>query len=263
MNPLPHETTGNEKSKQIVVFLHGWPDTLRLWDPIIPNFSKDYYILNVSYPNFSEKEILPWGIDTPELIDRLKVTLEQNNKANRKVTFVTHDWGAIFGYYFDSKYPKNIDDMIAIDVAPKIKSSAGSITYQSILILGFLLGGRMGNWLTHYIRGWAKYEPAYADKINCSFNYPYYYTYKNFSRHRETMRSYVPSCSMAFIFGAKKKMNFHIPEWLDEMKTLNPDNEVVAADSMHWVMNDAKDTLVELISKRLKMVAKRNNLSPS
>ena len=29
---LPHELTGNKKSNVLIVFLHGWPDSVRLWD---------------------------------------------------------------------------------------------------------------------------------------------------------------------------------------------------------------------------------------
>lgn len=29
---LPYELTGNNKSNILVIFLHGFPDSLRLWD---------------------------------------------------------------------------------------------------------------------------------------------------------------------------------------------------------------------------------------
>ncbi len=32
MATLPHEVTGDESSKLMVIFLHGWPDTMRVWD---------------------------------------------------------------------------------------------------------------------------------------------------------------------------------------------------------------------------------------
>jgi hypothetical protein len=32
---LPHELSGNKNSKTLVVLLHGFPDTMRLWDGII------------------------------------------------------------------------------------------------------------------------------------------------------------------------------------------------------------------------------------
>lgn len=34
-NFLPHEVTGDINSNNVIFFLHGWPDTLRLWDNII------------------------------------------------------------------------------------------------------------------------------------------------------------------------------------------------------------------------------------
>lgn len=35
---LPFEVTGNQKSDTIIVFLHGWPDSCRLWDNTISKF---------------------------------------------------------------------------------------------------------------------------------------------------------------------------------------------------------------------------------
>ena len=95
-NSLPHELSGNKASDTLLVFMHGYPDTTAVWDGIIPSFEQENYVLNVSYPNYSQKEINPKGIDFDELVDRLKVTINQVNDSNRKVVAVIHDWGSIY-----------------------------------------------------------------------------------------------------------------------------------------------------------------------
>lgn len=52
---LPFETLGNEKSDNLIVLLHGYPDTSDIWKDVINKIDKDAYIINISYPNFSEK----------------------------------------------------------------------------------------------------------------------------------------------------------------------------------------------------------------
>lgn len=256
---LPHELSGNTKSKQLVVFMHGWPDTTQLWDKFIPSLEKDYYVLNVSYPNFSSKEQSAWGIDIPEIIQRLNLTLDTVNSEKRKVTFVTHDWGAYFGYSFDKEYPNKIDDMVALDISPYVKLKFSIVAYQSALIVGFLVGGKIGNWITHGVRKWAKYDPPHKDQINSSWNYPYYYTWKTIIKAKgvSPLQTYKPSCSIAYVYGELKPMMFHTDEWLDMIKKNNPDNEVIPVKAGHWIMKDQPEITLNLIKKRLNLVAQR------
>lgn len=52
---LPYETNGNPDSINVIIFLHGWPDTMRIWDRIISNLKQDdFFIINLSYPNYHE-----------------------------------------------------------------------------------------------------------------------------------------------------------------------------------------------------------------
>lgn len=38
---LPHELSGNSNSDTLLIFLHGFPDSVRLWDSIIFNILID------------------------------------------------------------------------------------------------------------------------------------------------------------------------------------------------------------------------------
>jgi hypothetical protein len=58
-------------------------------------------------------------------VDRVKVTVDYVDAGRQlRKLFLTHDWGALFGYLLviytpywkDEKYPRYIDDMIALDV---------------------------------------------------------------------------------------------------------------------------------------------------
>lgn len=143
---LPHNLNGNESSNQLIVFMHGYPDTLNLWSGIIPSFEKDYLVLNVTYPNFTNMERSKWGASLEEIVERLKITIDKvNSTKKRKVSFVTHDWGAYFGFRFGLKYPEYVDDMLSIDVSYSSEVTFAKFSYQIILAAAFFIGGRIGD----------------------------------------------------------------------------------------------------------------------
>ena len=81
-----------------MVFIHGWPDTFRLWDGITDQFENDHIVLNISYLVDDR-----FGISFPEIIQRLKRTID-NVDGGRNLTkvFVTHGTKIISGYFFYS-----------------------------------------------------------------------------------------------------------------------------------------------------------------
>jgi hypothetical protein len=73
---LPYELTGNLKSSVVIVFLHGWPNTFRLWDKTIAEIKKEFLCLNISYPNFSSEVHKKWGIDLIDTAHLIKKTVD-------------------------------------------------------------------------------------------------------------------------------------------------------------------------------------------
>lgn len=259
MLPLPHTLTGNKNSKQLIVFLHGWPDTLELWGQFIPQFEKDYLILNVSYPNFDDREFSKWGADFPEIVSRLKATIEEVNQPKRKITFVAHDWGCIYAYLFDQNYPGVISDLIVFDVAPWVRANALIIAYQLFLAKAFLIGGPIGNGLVRAFVKIIGYKPPYAGKINASWCYPYYFFWKMIAKAKFNPRnlplySYRPSCSVAYVWGKNKPMQFQNQKWIDFVKA-GKENFIQEIEASHWIMNDQPQFVIELIKNRLKALA--------
>jgi len=256
-NILPYEVSGNKSSNQILVFLHGWPDTCALWDKIIAPFDKEYYILNISYPNYSHKEIKPKGDDFEDMADRIKLTIDHVNETKRKVVMVSHDWGSVFGYYVDYKYPKYISEMIALDVGARFDGFKFLIIfYQFVLLLGFIIGGSIGRFLTHFIMKFFKYWPAWANKVDSSWNYPYYYIWKKIllaalkGKKSAVLPGYEPSCNIAFVWGTKKPVQFFNKRWTDILAK-NPKNEVHAVNAGHWIQKEQPDFVINLIQRKL------------
>ncbi len=254
--PLPHELSGNKNAEEIVVFMHGWPDTTALWDPIVAPLEKDAYILNVSYPNFSSKETNPKGISFEDILDRLKVTIDKANDTNRRVVLVSHDWGAMFAYWFDQRFPKYVSEIIALDIGARSDVTLFKIIYQLYLAIAFIIGGPIGNFMTRLILKLFKYKPAWSDRINSSWNYPYYYIWKSIltgrgNKNKIPFMKYEPSCNIAYVWGTKKPVHFHNDSWLRLLQK-NPNNEVHSVKAAHWIMREQPAFVIDLIRRRVK-----------
>ena len=254
---LPYEVSGNKYSNKILVFLHGWPDTTQIWDKIIPEFEEEYYVLNISYPNYSQKEKSSTGNDFEEMASRIKTTIDSLNDTKRKIVMVSHDWGASFGYYVDHLYPKYISEMIVLDVGAKYNIYKPIILfYQFTLVIAFIIGGFIGKKLTHGIMKLFKYSPEWAERVDSSWNYPYFYRWRRIFKcygnlKKAILPGYVPSCNVTFVYGKKKPAQFFNKAWTD-LLAKNPQNEVVAADCGHWIQRDQPQLVISLIQKRLK-----------
>ena len=266
-NLLPYQLTGKSSANTLLVFLHGWPDTMTLWRNIIPKVEGEYQCLNLSYPNYHPSQRLSWGLPFDELSVRIKNTVDHvdNGRAMKKM-FVCHDWGAIFTYNFDSKYPNYISDIVALDVsyarntAPK--AILMSLFYQLTLVWAFLLGPFLGTylmrgliWLLISRKG---YKPPELHTLTSLCAFPYYYLYKGLflgtclkRKNALPIIGYKRSCSMAFIFGLKKPFHFHDEKFLMSLQN-DPKCEVHAAKSGHWITEAQPDLVVEVVLRRAK-----------
>jgi len=264
--PLPHETTGNVNSKHLIVFVHGWPDNMELWSKVLPDLQKDSYLLNVSYPNYSDKEKSKWGEDFPIIAQRLKATIDEVNVTKRKVIFCVHDWGCIISYVFDTMYPGYVSEMIALDVSPWYNLSLFFVAYQMIIIVAFLLGGKLGNKIIQKLLSvFKKYNPTYKSKINATMGYFYYYFWKRLIKAKlnpanqsffpgTSLGKYEPSCPVTYAYAVKKVLHFHTDKWLKKMQQ-EPNQLVAVENSTHWIPLDQPQLVVELLKKKILRVS--------
>ena len=255
--PLPHEVSGNKNSEEVLVFLHGWPDTTALWYDIIAPFETDFYILNISYPNFSEKEKKPKGIDFDELLDRIKLTIDQVNDTQRKIVVVGHDWGAQFAYWLDQRFPNYVVEIITLDVGLGSKLTPFIVSYQVFLSTAYKIGGPIGGILTRWMAKQFDYNPPHFDRIDGSWNYYYYYLWKRIGAGALGKKDQIPflktqpTCNIVYTWGAKKHTQFHGDRWIKSLAK-NPKNEVHSVDSGHWITKEQPEFVINLIKRRLE-----------
>ena len=196
---LPYKTHGNKNSRTMIVFFHGFPNTMKLWGDYINKFENDYYLVTLSYPNFISNEMAIdnqearadvtenyWGISTMEIVRRMKSTLDfLNYKENRKVMFVSHDFGSFFTFLFDNEYPNYINDFVCLDVSYAIERGLNLNTilifaYQITLAIVFILGFPIGDLIVLMIMKLGfklnNLEGELASSKTC---YLYFYLWRN------------------------------------------------------------------------------------
>lgn len=260
---LPCKVSGNLSSPYLLIFLHGWPDTFELWDPIISALVPEFLCVNVSYPNFATlKKEAKWGYDFPEIADALKRTIdridltpnEHKTVILKEKIIVAHDWGCVYAYCFDKKYPGFVKGMVALDVAPYFTPSLFAIIYQLSLALAFMIGGIFGDSLTRKVASAFGYRSSWDKYVNSSMNYPYYYFWRNvfrsvLGREKRILERYTPSCQMTYVFGKDKPVQFQNEKW----KAWVEKNKGVymAVSGGHWIMKKHADLVVEKVKERV------------
>lgn len=261
---LPYKITGNLSSPYLLIFLHGWPDTLELWDPIISQLSADFLCANISYPNYSKKTDAKWGYDFPQMIDALKNTIDKidlTSNSSQTVVLkekivVAHDWGCYYNYYFDQQYPGYLKGMVTLDIAPNFNITRQIISYQLRLTLAFLIGGKFGRYLNAKFLNKVGYISPWQNDITPSWNYPYYYLWRNLFRARFGMeklhlQGYKPSCPVSYIYAMDKPFQFQNTKWFKWLER-NEGCSALGVKGGHWFLEKQKDLIVEKVRDRVK-----------
>lgn len=119
---LAYEDSG-PKNAQPILLLHGWPDSPRTWDQVLPLLHKAGFRTVVPYlrgygpsrfrdPLLGRKprrtgQPVALAQDVIDLADRLKL---------KQFHFAGHDWGARAGYALAALFPQRLKSLTAISV---------------------------------------------------------------------------------------------------------------------------------------------------
>jgi cis-3-alkyl-4-acyloxetan-2-one decarboxylase len=226
---------------QVILMLHGWPDTRALWDDTVLALRDTHVCARLTLPGFTRGRASAMSLD--EMTSFLR-RVSNRISAGKPVTLMLHDWGCVFGYEFAIRHPERVARVVAVDVgdhnSPQLQRSWGVrakfsvLTYQLWLAFAWKLGGSLGSWMTRAMARWLRC-PTYPASITHRMNYPYamqwFGTAGGFRRAAQ-VRLPMP---MLYVYGARKPFMFHSPEWLDKLAA----REGCAVEGLpcgHWVM---------------------------
>ena len=120
-----------EGSGPLLLLLHGFPQCAYLWRNQIDELVAAGY--QVAVPDQrgyggSDKPAAPEAYDVLALsADAVGIA---DALGHETFTLVTHDWGAIVGWYMASLYPQRVNAVFALSVPPTIGTPVGALTRQ-------------------------------------------------------------------------------------------------------------------------------------
>lgn len=245
---------GNPEGRTLV-FIHGWPDNASLWRKQVAALAADYRCVLVTLPNFGEEPVRAGGFRFPELVDRLRNTLDEVQPEGQ-VTLITHDWGAYIGYLLEEACPERIERMVAMDVGgragkPTLKAALMILGYQWALVLCWLVGGLvppLGNVMTRGVARVVKVPGRQRKNIRSRYNYPYFYLWQGillpWKRHG-ILQGYQPKCPVAYLYGTRKPFQFHSEGWLRMVAASGGFAQGI--DAGHWLQEQRAEEVNGLI----------------
>lgn len=239
---------------EAVVMIHGWPDTLRLWDGQVAALQDRRRCVRFTLPGF-DLQRPPRRPSADDLVAFIGRVVDQVSPHD-PVTLLLHDWGCVFGLQYAMAQPQRVARVIAVDVgdssnreflrslSPKAKAMIAA--YQLWLALAWrvrgTLGTRMTRWMARQLRC-----PTESTQIGWQMNYPYWLAWTGQLRRLRPVR---PAWPLLYVYGERKPVMFHSPQWLRSVREA-PGCEVHGLRTGHWVMVQQPAAFNELVLRWL------------
>lgn len=107
---------------EVIVFIHGWPDSPEIWKHQVKEFSKTYRCACIHLPYCSNDPLdndqySRFGYTLPGLADMALLTVNEKFP-DEKVYLVGHDWGAMVSYEMAEVQPSKFKKFVAVDIGP-------------------------------------------------------------------------------------------------------------------------------------------------
>jgi pimeloyl-ACP methyl ester carboxylesterase len=251
MPPVMHAATGDVEvisegeGPQTIVFVHGWPDTLRLWDRQVEALRASARCVRFTLPGFDAGQPRR-ACSLDEIVEVIRRVVERAGGGG-PVTLLLHDWGCFFGYQFALRHPHLVGRIVGVDVGDAgsrrnlaelgLRAKAMIVAYQLWLAAAWRIGGRFGDRMA---RAMARLAGAPGDRASISAQMGYPYWVQWVQRGFRQARPFTPACPMLFVYGRRKPFMFHSSAWAAEIAA-RPASRVLGFDCGHWVMVSRAD----------------------
>jgi pimeloyl-ACP methyl ester carboxylesterase len=241
---------------ETLLMLHGWPDTLDLWDGTVEALRDRFRCARFTWPGFEPGS--PRRLHTLDELMALVLQVVDRLCPNGQVTLLLHDWGCVFGYQFAMRHPERVARIVGVDIGDvdgfmnslSPREKLGVVSYQLWLAAAWRIGGRLGDAMTRRMARIAR-APADPATLGWQMNWPYYLAW--FGGKEALPRKslpFRPACPMLFIHGRRKPFSFHSPAWADALAR-RPGSRVESFETGHWVMTRAPQRFNALVREWL------------
>ena len=226
----------------LIVMLHGWPDTHRLWDETVRTLYPRWRCVRFDLPGYGGHGDAPTQRDptVDEVLDRIGKIADHFSPTS-KIVLLVHDWGAAYGYAYACRFPDRVAAIVGVDVGDITRKAyfkslgrfqqLALVSYQGVLLIAYALGGGVGNRITRAMAS-VLGSPQRGRAIHRRMNYPYLHYWRGAFRGFEFHALPQP---ILYLFGRRKPFQFHSPAWLAHLRAARG-SAVVEFPGGHWLM---------------------------
>jgi pimeloyl-ACP methyl ester carboxylesterase len=229
---------------ETVVMVHGWPDTLHLWDRTVEALKPHWRCVRFTLPGFDlSRHDRAYSLD--EVVETLHHVVAQTCPGQR-ITLLLHDWGCLYGYQFALRHPSLVSRIVGVDIGDAgsaahqaelgFKAKLAVLAYQLWLALAWRIGGALGDRMARSMAA-AMRCPAPPQTIGAQMGYPYAVQWFGVKGGFGAVRPFDPAVPMLYLYGQRKPFMFHSQAWIDALAR-RPGSRVVGLRTGHWVMLD-------------------------
>ncbi len=245
-----------------ILLLHGWPDTLQLWDGTVAALAQAYRCIRFTLPGF-DLAAPPRATSLARMAQLIDAVLDATCPGQR-VTLLLHDWGCAFGYEYAARRPQRVARVVGVDVgdhhSAELQRALGAKgrrmvwQYQVWLALAYKVGGsvgdRMARWMAPRLRC-----PTPPAQIGAQMGYPYAMRWLGTAGGFGQLAPVGSlKCPLLYVYGERKYFMFHSPEWLAHLRA-SPGSAVQGLSTGHWVMLNRQEAFNECVLEWLQTTA--------
>ncbi|MCI0574133.1 MAG: alpha/beta hydrolase [Myxococcaceae bacterium] len=237
-----------------VLLLHGYAETSRMWNPILPVLAKRFRVIAPDLPGIGDSAIPEGKVDMKSAATRIHALL--GTLGIKRVKVVGHDIGLMVAYAYAAMYPKEVERLVVMDAfLPGV--SGWEQVYDDPGAWHFrfhgdtpakLVDGRERTYFEHYWNDFAAnpkrsipeadrkvYTEAYARPGRMRAGWAYFVSFPDTARDFAVLartRLTMPVLSM----GGEKSLGVVLGQ---QMKQVATDVKVVVLkDAGHWILEE-------------------------
>jgi len=106
-----HYTTGGHGPS--LILLHGYAETSRMWNPILPVLGEKFTIIAPDLPGIGDSEIPASGLDMKTAA--IRVHALARSLGVEKARVVGHDIGLMVAYAYAAQFPAEVEKLVVMD----------------------------------------------------------------------------------------------------------------------------------------------------
>jgi pimeloyl-ACP methyl ester carboxylesterase len=243
-----------------LLMIHGWPDSLALWDGLVVALAPRWRCARFTLPGYAPGE--PPRAPSLDAMVAHVAAIADAVSADAPVTPLVHDWGAFYGYQYAMRHPGRVARIVGLDVGDAgspahrrslpVRARAMVAGYQLALAAAWAMPAGLGDAVTRRMARWLR-APASPDTVGARMNYPYAHAWTGRFGGALPVE---PRCPMLYVYGERKPFMFHSPEWAGRLAA-TPGCAVQGLRAGHWVMRDRAAELETLVAGWLEGGAER------